>query len=82
MDGMAGICIPGAITRDVAKESADRSMQEVSFSTMDPSIGAQAASAGITAAKTLFSKKVKLIKVTLKAGYHVLLRDEKQKQNN
>ena len=82
MDGMAGICIPGAITRDVAKESADRSMQEVSFSTMDPSIGAQAASAGITAAKTLFSKKVKLIKVTLKAGYHVLLRDEKQKHNN
>lgn len=82
MDGMAGICIPGAITRDVAKESADRSLQEVNFSTMDPSIGAQAASAGITAAKTLFSKKVKLIKVTLKAGYHVLLRDEKQKQNN
>lgn len=82
MDGMDGIYIPGAITRDVAKQSADRSLQEIGFTPVDPSIGAQAASAGIQAAKTLFSKKVKLIKVTVKAGYQVLLRDEKQRQNN
>ena len=81
MDGIEGIYIPGAITRDVAKESADRSMQGISYTTLDPTIGAQAASAGIEAAKTLFSKKVKLIKVTVKAGYHILLYDEKEKQN-
>jgi hypothetical protein len=46
---------------------------------MDPSLGAQAASAGIQAAKTLISKKVKLVKVTVKAGYQVLLRDNNQK---
>ena len=81
MDGLDGIYIPGAITRDVAKQSADRSMQTIGMTSLDPSWGAQAAGAGIEAAKTLLSKKVKLIKVTIKAGYQVLLRDEKQKQN-
>ncbi len=80
MDGLAGIYIPGAITRDVAKQSADRSMQTIGLTSLDPSWQAQAAGAGIEAAKTLFSKKVKLVKVTVKAGYQVLLRDEKQKQ--
>ncbi len=82
MDGADGIYIPGAITRDVAKESADQSMQNLGFATYDPSVGAQAASAGISAAKSLFSRKIKLVKVTVKAGYQVLLRDEKQKQSN
>ena len=82
MDGMDGIYIPGAITRDVAKQSADRAAQQIDISTLNPSIGAQAANAGIETAKTLFSRKVKLVKVTVKAGYQVLLRDEKQKQDN
>ena len=82
MDGMNGIYIPGAITRDVAKQSADRTIQGIGLTTLDPSLGAQAASAGIEAASNLISKKIKLIKVTVKAGYQVLLRDEKQKQNN
>ena len=81
MDGLNGIYIPGAITRDVAKESAERSVQGIGLTSLDPSWQAQAAAAGIETAKTLFSKKVKLIKVTVKAGYRVLLRDEKQKQN-
>ncbi len=82
MDGMDGIYIPGAIARDVAKQSADRAVQNIGLTSLNPSIGVQAASAGIEAAKTLFNKKVKLIRVTVKAGYHVLLRDEKQKQGN
>jgi conjugative transposon TraM protein len=82
MDGMDGIYIPGAITRDVAKQSADRAIQGIGLTTLDPSLGAQAASAGIETARDLISKKVKLVKVTVKAGYQVLLRDEKQKQNN
>lgn len=82
MDGMDGIYIPGAITRDVAKQSADRAAQQIDISSLNPSIGAQAANAGIETAKTLFSRKVKLVKVTVKAGYQVLLRDEKQKQDN
>jgi conjugative transposon TraM protein len=80
MDGLEGINVPGAITRDVAKQSADRSMQNIGFTAVDPSWQIQAAGAGVEAAKSLFSKKVKLVKVTLKAGYKVLLYDEKQKQ--
>ncbi|TRW24225.1 conjugative transposon protein TraM [Flavobacterium zepuense] len=80
MDGLDGIHIPGAITRDVAAQSADRSVQGIGLTSLDPTWQAQAASAGVETAKTLFSKKVKLIKVTVKAGYQVLLRDGKQKQ--
>lgn len=82
MDGLVGIYIPGAINRDVAKASADRSMQTLGVASLDDSWGAQAAGAGIEAAKSLLSKKVKLVKVVVKAGYKVLLRDEKQKDSN
>ncbi len=51
----------------------------MNLATLDPSIGAQAAGAGIQAAKTLLSRKVKLVKVTVKAGYKVLLKDSKEK---
>ena len=44
---------------------------------MDASIGAQAAAGGINAAKGLFSKKVKKIKVKLKDEYPVLLKINK-----
>ena len=74
--------IPGAINRDVAKASADRSLQTLGVASLDDSWGAQAAGAGIEAAKSLLSKKVKLVKVVVKAGYMVLLRDENQKQKD
>ncbi|MCW3089531.1 MAG: hypothetical protein JWP81_600 [Ferruginibacter sp.] len=67
MDGLKGIYIPGAITRD-AKQSTDNALQSVALNSLDPSIGAQAATAGIEAAKTLLSKKVKLIRVQVKGG--------------
>jgi len=73
MDGQQGIYIPGAITRDVLKQSTDNAIQSVALQSLDPSIGAQAASAGIETAKQLLSKKVKLIKVQVKAGYQLLL---------
>jgi conjugative transposon TraM protein len=82
MDGLVGIYIPGAINRDAAKASADRSMQTFGVASLDDSWGAQAAGAGIEAAKSLLNKKVKLVKVVVKAGYKVLLRDEKQKQKD
>lgn len=82
MDGIDGIYIPGAINRDVAKASADRSIQTLGLTGVTDSWGAQAAGMGIEAAKSLMSKKVKLIKVVVKAGYQVLLYDEKQKNLN
>lgn len=77
IDGMEGIYVPGAIARDVAKSSADRSVQSLGVTTIDDSWSSQAVGAGIEAGKTLFSKKVKLVKVVVKAGYQVLLYDEK-----
>ena len=80
MDGLPGIYIPGAISRDVAKQSADNSLQLLEFTSMDPSFKAQAAATGINAAKSLLSKKVKQVKVLVKAGYKVLLRDKSIQQ--
>lgn len=80
MDGLSGIHIPGAITRDVAKQSADNSLQMMELTTLDPSLKAQAAAVGINTAKSLLTKKVKLVKVMVKAGYKVLLLDKSTKQ--
>ena len=82
MDGLIGIYIPGAINREVAKASADRAVQTLGVASMDNSWGVQAAGVGLEAAKTLLSKKAKLIKVMVKSGYEVLLRDENQKQKD
>ncbi len=81
MDGLEGIYIPGAISRDVAKQGGERSIQGLGMTTLDPSLGAQAANAGIEITKNLLSKKVKLIKVQVKAGYQVMLVDYKQNKN-
>ncbi|WP_413670114.1 conjugative transposon protein TraM [Mucilaginibacter sp. Mucisp86] len=75
MDGIEGINVPGAITRDAAKQGADQMMQNLDFYSMNSSVGAQATSAGLQAVKGLFSRKVKLVKVTVRAGYPVLLMD-------
>jgi conjugative transposon TraM protein len=80
MDGLPGIHIPGAITRDVAKQSADNSLQMIDLDMMDHSLKAQAASAGLGAAKNLLSRKIKLVKVTVKAGYKVLLKNSDSEQ--
>ncbi len=77
LDGLPGIYIPGAISRDAAKQASDNALQNVQFMSLDPSLGAQAAAAGVEAAKGLFSKKAKLIKVTVKAGYQIFLKDTK-----
>lgn len=78
LDGLEGIYMPGAISRDAAKQATSDVAQGIQLLSMDNSFGAQAASAGIEATKGLLSKKAKLIKVTVKAGYHILLKDTKQ----
>jgi conjugative transposon TraM protein len=80
MDGLAGIYIPGTISRDVARQSADNGLQLMELTSMDPSFKAQAAATGINAAKSLLSKKIKQVKVLVKAGYKVLLKDKSIQQ--
>jgi conjugative transposon TraM protein len=81
-DGLEGIYVPGSINRDVSKESTDQAISSIGIESLDPSLGAQAANAGIQAAKTLLSKKIKLVRVTVKAGYKVLLKDETKNKFN
>ena len=80
MDGLPGIYIPGAISGDVAKQSAENGLQLLDLTSMDPSLKAQATATGINTAKSLLSKKVKQVKVLVKAGYKVLLRDKSIQQ--
>lgn len=77
LDGLPGVFIPGAITRDVAKQSVDNSLQLMELTSLDPSLKAQVAGAGINAAKTLLGRKVKQVKVFVKAGYKLLLKEMK-----
>jgi conjugative transposon TraM protein len=76
LDGLEGVHIPGSISRDAAKGSAEQSLQSIGLLSLDPSLKAQAASAGIQAAKGLLSKKVKQVTVMLKSGYQVLLKNK------
>jgi len=69
------------MSRDVAKQSTEQSLQNIELTTLDPSIAVQAANTGIQAAKSRLAKKVKLVKVTLKAGYKVLLKDNNKSNN-
>ncbi|QXV67662.1 conjugative transposon protein TraM [Mucilaginibacter sp. 21P] len=74
LDGMPGIPAPEAELSDAAGGGADDIVQSMQILSMDQSIGAQAAAGGINAAKGLFSKKIKKIKVKLKDEQPVLLK--------
>jgi len=78
LDGMIGIDAPEALLSDAAAGGADDAVRSMQFMGIDQSLGAQAAGAGIEAAKSLFSKKVKKIKVKLQAGENVLLKINKK----
>ncbi|MET3115389.1 hypothetical protein AAKU52_003138 [Pedobacter sp. CG_S7] len=81
LDGMAGIYAPEAMLADAVSGGADDAIRSMQFLSMDQSIGVQAAGAGIDAAKGLFSKKVKKIKVKLEAGSSILLRNNKPEKH-
>ncbi|HEY8929538.1 MAG TPA: conjugative transposon protein TraM [Mucilaginibacter sp.] len=74
LDGMPGIPAPEAEIGGAASSGASDAVQSMQFLSMDASLGAQAAAGGVNAAKGLFSKKVKKIKVKLKDEYPVLLK--------
>jgi len=77
LDGIPGIRMPGSINRDAGKESADEAINTIGMTSVDPGLGAQVASAGLQTARSLMSRKIKLVRVSLKAGYKVLLRNVK-----
>lgn len=81
-DGMIGIDAPEAIITDALNDGADDAVRNLQLMSMDQSITTQVAGAGLQAAKGLFSKKVKRIKIKLEAGRQVLLRNNKPVKSN
>ncbi|EHQ25491.1 conjugative transposon protein TraM [Mucilaginibacter paludis] len=79
LDGMPGLYAPEAELADAAGNGADDAVRSIGMYGMDNSIATQVAGAGIDAAKSLFSKKIKKIKVKLESGQPVLLRNNQQK---
>ncbi|MDQ8051929.1 MAG: conjugative transposon protein TraM [Pedobacter sp.] len=73
MDGMPGIEAKDAVFGDVASGGAVDAVGGISVYGLD-GIGGQVAGAGIDAAKSLFSRKVRVVRVKLHSGEKVLLR--------
>lgn len=74
LDGLPGINAPDAELAGAAGDGANNAVESMQFLAMDQNLATQAAAGGISAAKGLFSKKVRRIKVKLKNGYPILLR--------
>ncbi|MDO6433051.1 conjugative transposon protein TraM [Flavitalea sp. BT771] len=79
MDGLPGIHIPGDLGRETAKQSVDQSINSMGLMNLDASPAAQVTNAGVLAAKSLLTRKVRLVRVAVRAGYQVLLRSTKAK---
>jgi hypothetical protein len=77
MDGMEGIHMPGSVIRESVKQSAEQGVQSAGLVTLDHSWRGQAAVAGIGAAKDLISRRLRVLRVTVKSGYQILLRDDR-----
>lgn len=77
MDGLAGIYIPGAIERDYSKDALVNGVQQLDYpsTSVDPSVTQQVTAGVISGVKGIFSTKVKLNKVNVKANYKILLLD-------
>lgn len=75
LDGMVGLDAPEAVLIDAVNEGTDDAMRNVGLMGFDQSLGIQVAGAGIDAAKKLLSKKLRRVKVKLRQGQPVLLRN-------
>jgi len=77
-DALEGISVPEAITGDGLKAGADQGVQNMELLSLDGSLSAQAATAGLNTAKSLFSRKIKRVRGKIKDGHAVLLRDNRR----
>lgn len=77
VDGLEGLHIPGAITRDAAKQAGANSMDATDMMTMSADPAMAAAGVAVSAAKNLGKNKIRLVKVRLKAGYNIMLKVDK-----
>jgi conjugative transposon TraM protein len=74
-DGLEGLYVPGAITRDAIKEGVGQGIDGAQVGALSMTAEGQALSAGIETAKDLISRKIRLVKVILKAGHIAILKN-------
>jgi len=74
IDGGEGLNIPGSVSRDALKQGAATGVSGVDMLSMSPSLGAQAAGIAIQTGKALTGRKIKTVKIHLKANYQLLLK--------
>jgi len=72
-DGLPGIYIPGASMTDAVRESAGASLGSVGPSAVGVGLAGQAVDAGVSIGRQLIGKKIRAVRVTIPAGYRVLL---------
>ncbi|HVU56054.1 MAG TPA: conjugative transposon protein TraM [Puia sp.] len=77
LDGLPGIHIPGSLGRETVKQSADQSINSMGLVGLEALPMAQVTNAGVMTARSLLSRKVRLLRVTVPAGYRVLLRNSR-----
>ncbi|HEY9002027.1 MAG TPA: conjugative transposon protein TraM [Mucilaginibacter sp.] len=77
LDGLAGIPAPEAELSEAAGGGTADALESMQFLSADYSLGTQAATAGISAAKGLLGKKARRIRVKLHGGQPILLRVNK-----
>ncbi|WEK20438.1 MAG: conjugative transposon protein TraM [Candidatus Pedobacter colombiensis] len=75
LDGMEGLNAPEAMLTDALNGGTIDASSSIGLGSFDQSLVTQVAGAGIDAAKGLLSKKLRRVKVSLKAGEKVLLRN-------
>lgn len=80
LDGMIGIDAPEAVLTDALNNGTDNAVRGIGIGGFDQTIATQVAGAGIDAARQLISKKVRKIKVRLKDGQKVLLRNNSNRR--
>jgi Conjugative transposon, TraM len=79
-DGIAGIYIPGAPTSEAVRESAGQDLGAIDPTIVTTTAAGQAATAGLNFTRTLIGKKIRPVKVTIPAGYHLFLHPENHEQ--
>ena len=75
-DGLPGIYIPGAPAGDAVRESAEQDVGLFEPSLLSTTVAGQAATAGVGLARSLVSKKLRPVKLTVPAGYRVILHEQ------
>lgn len=74
LDGMPGLQLHGAASTQVLKDNTDQAIQSLNMLNYDPSLAAQAATAGVQTMKNLLSRKVRVPTATIKAGHKLFLK--------